>query len=107
MRLAVVSSDGVNVDLHLGKAKSVCIYDYVDDNVEFVEKRDIEIDDNSKHQGNIVIKACSDCDVLISVQYGFKTKVLANEVGIKLVMDEGTIDEVLQRYIDHYNFIHN
>ena len=41
MRLAVVSSDGVNVDLHLGKAKSVCIYDYVDDNVEFVEKRDI------------------------------------------------------------------
>ena len=107
MRLAIISSDGVNVDLHLGKAKSVYIYDYEDDEVKFIEKRDINIDDDSKHQGNIVIKACSDCNVLISVKYGFKTKVLADEVGVKLVMDEGTIDEVLQRYIDHYNFMHN
>ena len=42
MRLAVVSSDGENVDLHLGKGKSVYVYDW-DDKLEFVEKRDIEI----------------------------------------------------------------
>ena len=28
MRLAVVSSDGENVDLHLGKGSSIYIYDY-------------------------------------------------------------------------------
>ncbi|MGN0176746.1 MAG: NifB/NifX family molybdenum-iron cluster-binding protein [Methanobrevibacter sp.] len=106
MRLAIVSSDGVNVDLHLGKAKSVYIYDWQDE-IKFIEKRNIDIDVNSKHQGNMVIKVCSDCDVLISLKYGFKTKILADELEIKLVMDEGTIDEVLQRYINHYNFMHN
>ena len=72
MRLAVVSSDGENVDLHLGRGKSVYVYDY-DEGLSFVERRDVEISDDSKHQGGKVIKACSDCDVLISVQFGFKS----------------------------------
>jgi predicted Fe-Mo cluster-binding NifX family protein len=106
MRLAVVSSDGKNVDLHLGKGKSVYVYDY-EDELSFVEKRDVEIAEDSKHQGGKVIKACSDCDVLIAVQYGFKSKIKADDAEIKLVMDEGPIDEVLQRYIDHFNFMNN
>lgn len=106
MRLAVVSSDGVNVDLHLGKGKSVYVYDYNED-VNFVEKRDVEIAEDAKHQGGKVIKACEDCDVLISVQYGFKSKIKAEDAGIKLVEDEGPISDVLKRYIDHYNFMKN
>ncbi|WP_405268981.1 NifB/NifX family molybdenum-iron cluster-binding protein [Methanobrevibacter sp.] len=106
MRLAVVSSDGENVDLHLGKGKSVYVYDY-DEDVDFVERRDIEIAEDSKHQGGKVIKACEDCDVLIAVQYGFKSKIKAEDAGIKLVEDEGPIDEVLKRYIDHVNFMKN
>ncbi|MEE3490194.1 NifB/NifX family molybdenum-iron cluster-binding protein [uncultured Methanobrevibacter sp.] len=106
MRLAVVSSDGENVDLHLGRGKSVYVYDYGDE-LEFVERRDIEIADDAKHQGGKVIKTCSDCDVLICVQYGFKSKIKAEDAGIKLVMDEGPIDDVLKRYIDHVNFMKN
>ena len=106
MRLAVVSSDGVNVDLHLGKGKSVYIYDY-DDELSFIEHREVEIAEDSKHQGSKVLKACEDCDVLISVQYGFKSKIKAEDQGIKLVMDEGPVEEVLNRYIDHVNFIEN
>ncbi len=106
MRLAVVSSDGKNVDLHLGKGKSVYIYDW-DEELNFVEKRSVEIADDEKHQGSKVLKACDDCDVLIAVQYGFKSKIKADDAGIKLVMDEGPIDEVLQRYIDHVNFMKN
>lgn len=106
MRLAVVSSDGVNVDLHLGKGKSVYVYDYNED-VNFVERRDVEIAEDAKHQGGKVIKACEDCDVLISVQYGFKSKIKAEDAGIKLVEDEGPISDVLKRYIDHYNFMKN
>lgn len=104
MRLAVVSSDGKNVDLHLGRGKSVFVYDY-DDELEFVERRDVEISDDAKHQGGKVIKMCNDCDVLIAVQYGFKSKIKADDAGIKLVMDEGPVDDVLQRYIDHVNFM--
>ncbi|WP_458456462.1 NifB/NifX family molybdenum-iron cluster-binding protein [Methanobrevibacter sp.] len=106
MRLAVVSSDGENVDMHLGKGKSVYVYDY-DDEWNFVEKREVEISQDAKHQGGKVISACRDCDVLISVQFGFKSKIKAEDAGIKLVMDEGPIDEVLQRYADHYNFMKN
>lgn len=104
MRLAVVSSDGENVDLHLGRGKSVFIYDY-EDELSFIERRDIEIADDAKHQGGKVIKTCSDCDVLIAVQYGFKSKIKAEDAGIKLVMDEGPVDEVLKRYIDHVEFM--
>ena len=106
MRLAVVSSDGENVDLHLGRGKSVYVYDW-DEELSFVEMRSIEIAEDSRHQGGKVIKACEDCDVLISVQYGFKSKIKAEDAGIKLVEDEGPIDEVLKRYIDHYNFMKN
>ena len=106
MRLAVVSSDGENVNLHLGKGSSVYVYDY-DDDLTFVEKRDVEIAEDSKHQGGKVIKACDDCDVLICVQYGFKSKIKAEDAGLKLVMDEGPIDEVLKRYIDHVEFMKN
>ena len=104
MRLAVVSSDGENVDLHLGKGKSVYVYDYGDE-LSFVEMRSVEISEDSKHQGSKVLKACEDCDVLISVQFGFKSKIKAEDLGIKLVMDEGPIDEVLKRYIDHVEFM--
>ena len=106
MRLAVVSSDGANVDLHLGRGKSVYVYDY-DEDLAFVERRDVEIADDARHQGGKVIKACEDCDVLICVQYGFKSKIKAEDAGIKLVEDEGPIEEVLKRYIDHYNFMRN
>ncbi|WP_407412720.1 NifB/NifX family molybdenum-iron cluster-binding protein [Methanobrevibacter sp.] len=106
MRLAVVSSDGENVDLHLGKGKSVYVYDY-DDELSFVEMRSVEIALDSKHQGSKVLKACEDCDVLISVQFGFKSKIKAEDLGIKLVMDEGPISEVLKRYINHVEFMKN
>lgn len=107
MKIAVVSSDGANVDLHLGKGNSVFIYEFENDNLDLLEHRQIDIDVESKHQGSKVIEACSDCDVMIALQYGFKSKVKAEDVGIKLVNDEGTVDEVLARYINHINFMND
>ena len=102
MKIAVTSSDGKNVDLHLGKGKFVYIYD---EELNFIEKREIEILADSKHQGGKVLKACTDCDILISAQYGFKSKIKAEKAGIKLVMDEGPINDVLKRYINHVEFM--
>ena len=82
------------------------IYDY-EDELSFVEMRKLQMDEDSKHQGGKVIKTCSDCDVLICVQYGFKSKIKADDAGLKLVMDEGPIDEVLKRYTDHVDFMKN
>ena len=107
MRIAVASSNGDMVDLHLGKAKSLAIYDVVDDKFNFVETREVELDENAKHQGGDVIQKCSDCDVIIAEQYGFKSKIKAEDAGIKLVSDKGPVDEALQRYLDHYNFMNS
>lgn len=107
MKIAVVSSNGHDVDLHLGKGYSLYIYDYENDDVTFVEHREVDIDLESQHQGGKVIEACKDCDVIITAQYGFKSKVKADQANIKLVMDEGSVDEVLKSYIDHYNFMKN
>lgn len=107
MRIALASSNGDIVDLHLGKAASLAIYDVVDNDFDFVETRKLAIDKDAKHQGGDVIQECSDCDVIISTKYGFKSKIKAEDAGIKLVSDEGPVDEVLQRYIDHYNFMNS
>ena len=105
MKIAVVSSNGQNVDLHLGKGYSLYIYEYENDDITLTEHREVDIDLESHHQGSKVIEACSDCDVIIAAQYGFKSKIKADELNIKLVSDDGSVDEALKRYIDHYNFM--
>ncbi len=108
MRIAVASSDGVHVNLHLGKANSLYIYEYSEDQgIAFYTHREVEIDEDGKHQGSKVLEACSDCDVIICVKYGFKTKIKAEDLGIKLVMDECPINEALEKYIEHYNFMNS
>ncbi|MDO5848483.1 MAG: NifB/NifX family molybdenum-iron cluster-binding protein [Methanobrevibacter sp.] len=108
MRIAVASTDGKTVNLHLGKANSLYIYDWSDkDGVTFVERRELDIKKSAKHQGSDVLVACEDCDVIISEQYGFKTKLKAEDLGIKLVVEEETpVMEAVDKYIRHYNFMH-
>ncbi len=40
MRIALASSNGDAVDLHLGKAVSLAIYDVVDDKFDFLLKQE-------------------------------------------------------------------
>ena len=75
MRIALASSNGDIVDLHLGKAVSLVIYDVFDNDFDFVETRKLAIDKDAKHQGGDVIQECNDCDVIISTKYGFKSKI--------------------------------
>ncbi|MDO5850378.1 MAG: NifB/NifX family molybdenum-iron cluster-binding protein [Methanobacteriaceae archaeon] len=109
MKIAIASSNGKDVDTHLGKSSSVYIYEYNEKNNEstFLEHKIIEINSDSKHQGQKIIKTLEDCDVIISTQHGIKTDIKAKELDLKLVDDEGTIEEVLKRYTDHVNFMKN
>ena len=107
MRIAIASSDGKNVDLHFGKASSLCIFDFDEEgnNKRFIEKRAVEIKSGEKHQWMKTLDIIQDSDVVICVQAGMKSKFGIEEADIKLVEDEGPIDEVLNRYIDHYKFM--
>ena len=107
MRIAVASSNGKDVNLHFGKAKKLFVYDINGEDIKFVEERNVDVTDEIKHQGSKVIEAVSDCETVIVVQYGPKTKIKAKKANLKIVEDEGPIEEVLKRYIDHVNFMNS
>ncbi|MDR0913239.1 MAG: FeMo cofactor biosynthesis protein [Methanobrevibacter sp.] len=107
MKIAIASSDGKNVDLHFGKANSVYVYGFDGEKTDFIEKRTIEINLNEKHQWPIVLKKIFDCDFIIAIQTGFKSKIGIEDAGLKFIQDEGSIEDVLKRFIDHYKFMHS
>lgn len=109
MKIAISSSNGKEVDLHLGKSSSVYIYEFYEEEgkSELLEHKNIEIDLESKHQSQKVIKALEDCDVIISVKHGTKSSIFAKEFNTKLVEDTGLVEEVLKRYTDHILFMKN
>ena len=46
MRIAVASTNGENVDLHFGKARSLYVYEYDEesDEFKFIDQRNVEIE---------------------------------------------------------------
>ncbi|MCQ2976685.1 MAG: NifB/NifX family molybdenum-iron cluster-binding protein [archaeon] len=109
MIIAIASRNGKTVDTHFGKSNSLYIYNFDEEKNEtkFIEHRTIDIDIESKHQNQKIISEISDCDVVISLQHGGKSGIYAKNAGLKLVDDEGSIEEVLEKYINHVNFMKN
>ncbi|KZX14741.1 NifB/NifX family molybdenum-iron cluster-binding protein [Methanobrevibacter filiformis] len=105
MKIAIASSDGENVDLHFGKANSLYIYNFDGDTTNFIEKRTVDIDEDERHQWTKVLDKIQDCDVIIAVQFGFKSKFGIEEAGLKIVVDEGLVIDALKGYVDHYTFM--
>ena len=109
MRIGIASTNGKDIDLHFGKASSLYIYEYDEENdkTEFIEHRTVEIDTDTKHQNPKIIKALEDCEVAICEQFGFKASIYAEDAGLKLIKDEGTVEEALKKYTDHIKFMKN
>lgn len=105
MKIAVASSDGTKVDLHFGQAREFSIYDFDEEKATFMERRHVEIIPDEKHQWHKSLDVIEDCDVVICVQAGMNAKYGLEQKGIKLVQDDGPIEEVLERYIKHYKFM--
>lgn len=104
MKIAVATSNDKDVD-HFGKAQGFMIYEFDEENATFIEKRDSPKIKGEKHQWEKSLNVIGDCEVVICAQAGLKGKFGLKNAGIKLVEDEGTIDEALERYINHYTFM--
>lgn len=107
MKIAVASSDGKHVDLHLGKAKNLMIYEFDGEKSQLVDERGVHIDKDARHQWQKPLEACRDCEVVIAVQAGMKAKIGFKNAGIKIMEGQGTVEEVLEKYKKHYNFMKN
>ena len=45
------------------------------EDIKFVEEKNVDVSDEIKHQSSKVIEAVSDCETVIVIQYGPKTKI--------------------------------
>jgi len=104
MKIAVATSNGEDVD-HFGKAQEFLIYEFDGENMNFIEKRESSKIKGEKHQWQKSLDVINDCEVVICAQAGLKGKFGLKNAGIKLVEDEGSIGEVLERFVNHYNFM--
>jgi predicted Fe-Mo cluster-binding NifX family protein len=104
MKIAVASSDQINTD-HFGRARGFAIYQWHGGEAEFIEYIKTSINPEEKHQWQEGLNLLRDCEVVIAVQAGMKAKYGIKKANLKLVEDEGTVEEVLERFIKHEKFM--
>lgn len=105
MKIAVATSDDGRVTEHFGKAQRFQIYEFNGENVEFLGIRESKKDPDKKHQWNKSLKVIEDCEVIISLQSGVTAKPQLKKMGKTVLEDEGTVEEVIDRFIAHYKFM--
>ena len=105
MKVAVAASDDEKFVEHFGKAQKFLIYEFDGENIEFIETRESPKEPDEKHQWGKSVKVIKDSDVVICVQIGINAKPGLKKMGKTVVEDEGTVSEVLERYVEHYKFM--
>jgi len=106
MRIAIASTDKVNAD-HFGRARGFFVYQWEGNDPELVEYRETNINPEEKHQWAEGLSKLGDCEVIIAAQAGMNAKYGIKQAGLKLVEDEGTVEEVLERFVKHELFMAN
>ena len=100
-RIAVVSTDSVNVDDHFGMAEAFLIYD-LSEELEFVEKRESEKlsvgDPNHPFDAdkfNRVYETIKDCSSVYVTRIGEGPARKLKELGIEPVVYKGAISGIM------------
>lgn len=105
MKIAIASSDDGQYAEHFGKAQKFMIYEFDGEEVEFLQTRESPKVPGEKHQWAKSLEAIKDSDVIICMQIGINAKPALKKMGKDVVEDEGTVEEVLGRYVKHYQFM--
>lgn len=104
MKIAVATSDKINAD-HFGRAKGFAIYQWDGNEPEFIEYLETHINPEEKHQWYQGLNILGDCEVIIAAQAGMKAKYGIKKANLKLFEEEGTVEEVIQSFIKHEEFM--
>ena len=104
MKLAITSTDGVQVNEHFGMARKFYIYEYANGHVQFLEKRQTdeiysEGDKTHPYEHARFLKALkmiNDCKLIITKKIGEIPSGKLLEHGIEPVIFDGNINEVFQ-----------
>ena len=129
IKVAIATSDGLNVDLHFGQAKSFLIYELKDGKFEFVEKRELPpvlepVESTSEDSANggfgcgsgdgsgcgsgpngelaPAVKLLLDCQALLVAQVGMKMCRQFERNAISVFDIELPISEALEKLATYY-----
>ena len=105
MRVAVAVSDDEKYTEHFGRAQKFMIYEFNGEDIELIDKRESKKIPGEKHQWGKSLNVIGDCDVIICLQIGLRAKPALKQMGKKIVEDDGRLEDVLQRFINHQKFI--
>jgi predicted Fe-Mo cluster-binding NifX family protein len=105
MKIAIASSDDGKYVEHFGKAQKFLIYEFDGEKAEFLQTRESPKEPGEKHQWGKSLNVVEDSDVIICMQIGINAKPALKKMGKDVVEDEGKVDEVLEHYIKHYQFM--
>lgn len=90
-RFAIASKSGVSIDEHFGHASEFYIYDMINDEIKFREKRKVNkycngVYDCGEHEDKIenIIKNVIDCNAVLVVRAGFEPMDRLYEKGIRV-----------------------
>ncbi|AGY74647.1 nitrogenase cofactor biosynthesis protein NifB [Clostridium autoethanogenum] len=103
-RFAVASKSGVSIDEHFGHATEFYIYDVINDEIKFKEKRKVNRYcsggyDCGEHEDRIenIIKSVIDCNAVLVVRAGFEPIDRLHEKGIRLFQMYQEINEGIRK----------
>ena len=98
--IAVTSMEGVLVNQHLGEAKEVLIYSYENKKPNLIEKRSTPDSGSGNKRWIDFAEIIKDCSAVIVNGAGDNPKNIFYEQGIKVVVTEGMIDDILENYFN-------
>lgn len=103
-RFAVATKSGENVDEHFGHASRFYIYDFINGESKFIEKRKVMRscfgkDECSGHDDRIIsiINVISDCNAVIVLRAGLEPTSILNRRGIKLFQTFNPIERSIEK----------
>lgn len=92
IRFAVASKTGLNIDQHFGHVTEFYIYDFINGDAKFIEKREVakfctgKEDCDDSHEGKIdkIIKTIEDCATVLTLRIGEEPRAKLEEKNIKV-----------------------
>jgi len=95
--VAVATREGVLVSEHLGEAKELSIFGEKDGSYQCLETRETPDTGGGSERWIDMAKNLSDCRAILVSGVGPKPTAFLRQAGLKVVVTEGLIDEVLER----------
>ena len=104
-KIALASSNGINIDQHFGRAIFFRVYELSDSGYKFIESRDAvaacqHARTHSSTDFDRVISLLSDCDAVLVSKIGGGAAAYIISKGLRVFEVSGSIDGVLNKLIE-------